>query len=67
MGYVEIVCQLCGVSFAIGRLRRPDEPQEAAWDYTGSGFVVGNVETAHMSSLNLGKILIFCIVDMGAR
>ena len=39
MGYVEILCQLCGVSFAIGRLRRPDEPYEAAWDYTGSDFV----------------------------
>ena len=39
MGYCEIKCQLCGVSFAIARLRRADEPPEAAWDYTGSGFV----------------------------
>ncbi len=39
MGYTETVCQLCGVSFAIARLRRIDEPPEAAWDYTGSGYV----------------------------
>ncbi len=35
MGYFEIQCQLCGVSFAIARIRRPDEPIEAAWDYWG--------------------------------
>ena len=39
MGYCETVCQLCGVSFAIARLRRPDEPEEAAWSYYGSEFV----------------------------
>ena len=39
MGYSEIACQLCGVSFAIARLRRADEPPEAAWDYTGEGYV----------------------------
>jgi len=39
MGYCEIMCQLCGVSFAIARLRRADEPAEAAWDYTGSDYV----------------------------
>ena len=39
MGYCEILCQLCGVSFAIARLRRADEPEEAGWDYTGSDFV----------------------------
>ena len=26
MGYFEYVCQLCGVSFAIGRIRRAEEP-----------------------------------------
>lgn len=36
MGYCETMCQLCGVSFAIARLRRADEPESAAWDYTGS-------------------------------
>ena len=39
MGYCEIVCQLCGVSFAIARIRRVDEPEEAAWSYYGSDFV----------------------------
>jgi hypothetical protein len=30
MGYFEYICQLCGVSFAIGRIRRPDEPVSTA-------------------------------------
>ena len=36
MGYFEVYCQICGVSFAIARNRRADEPHSAAWDYTGS-------------------------------
>lgn len=36
MGYYETYCQLCGVSFAIARFRRADEPLSAAWGYTGS-------------------------------
>ncbi|KAF7590767.1 hypothetical protein BBP40_002383 [Aspergillus hancockii] len=36
MGYSEIYCHLCGVSFNIARSRRVDEPYTAAWDYTGS-------------------------------
>ena len=39
MGCVETVCQLCGVSFAIARIRTAYEPPEAAWDYTGGNFV----------------------------
>lgn len=39
MGYCEIMCQLCGVSFAIARLRRADEDEEAAWDYWGFDYV----------------------------
>ena len=39
MGYFEYVCQLCGVSFAISRLRRVDEPEQAAWAYHGDDFV----------------------------
>lgn len=39
MTYAEIHCQICGVSFAIARLRTPLEPPEAAWEYYGSGFV----------------------------
>ncbi|KAF4634045.1 hypothetical protein G7Y89_g4055 [Cudoniella acicularis] len=30
-------CQLCGVSFNIGRIRRPDEPKEAAWNGSPRG------------------------------
>ena len=32
-------CQLCGVKFAIARLRRADEPKEAGWDPTGFDYV----------------------------
>ncbi|KAK2747219.1 hypothetical protein FQN55_005214 [Onygenales sp. PD_40] len=35
MGCEEVHCQLCGVTFAIGRVRRADEPPEAGWDYFG--------------------------------
>ena len=38
MGYYETYCQICGVSFAIARNRRADEPHSAAWDYTGSAY-----------------------------
>ncbi|ETS74354.1 hypothetical protein PFICI_14220 [Pestalotiopsis fici W106-1] len=37
MGYSEIACQICGMSFNIGRLRTPTEPRSAAWNYTGYG------------------------------
>lgn len=46
MGYYETYCQLCGVSFAIARHRRADEPPSAAWDYTGStyaSFIIGHL------------------------
>ena len=36
----EIVCQLCGVSFAIARFRRADEPEDAAWSYDGRDFEI---------------------------
>lgn len=39
MGYCETMCQLCGVTFAIARLRRADEPEQAAWIYYGSDFI----------------------------
>ena len=39
MNFYEPFCQLCGVSFAIARLRRVDEPKQAAWDFTGVDFV----------------------------
>jgi len=35
----ELVCQLCGVSFAVARLRREDEPLEAAWSKYNRRFV----------------------------
>ncbi|PLB46609.1 hypothetical protein P170DRAFT_466063 [Aspergillus steynii IBT 23096] len=31
MGYSEIYCALCGISFNIARLRTADEPEDAAW------------------------------------
>ena len=40
--YRETLCQLCGVSFAIARLRTVHEPPSAAWDRVGDIFV--NVE-----------------------
>ena len=39
MFYLHRVCKLCGVSFDIGRIRRIDEPEEAAWDSSGSAYV----------------------------
>ena len=36
MEYFETYCQICGVSFAIARNRRVDEPYSAASDHTGS-------------------------------
>lgn len=39
MGYREYLCELCGVSFAIARLRALHEPRRAAWSYAGHGFV----------------------------
>ncbi|KAK1142973.1 hypothetical protein N8T08_007214 [Aspergillus melleus] len=35
MGYSEIYCHLCGVSFNIARSRVAGEPELAKWDYTG--------------------------------
>ncbi|KAF7553515.1 hypothetical protein G7Z17_g3558 [Cylindrodendrum hubeiense] len=31
MGYSEVHCHICGVSFNIGRIRTPSEPRTAAW------------------------------------
>jgi len=39
MGHFEFYCELCGAGFSIARIRRDDEPQEAAWDAYGRGFV----------------------------
>jgi len=35
MGYQETHCQLCGIGFAIARIRHAGEPKQAAWDYAG--------------------------------
>jgi hypothetical protein len=41
MGYTEGFCQLCGISFNIARIRRPEEPESDAWDcYTRPGSFV---------------------------
>ena len=54
MGYSETVCQLCGVSFAIARLRRIDEPPEAAWDYAGSDYVEEDGELTELCGESSG-------------
>lgn len=33
MGYSEILCTICGVSFNIARIRREGEQKSAAWGY----------------------------------
>lgn len=38
-----MLCHICGVSFNIGRIRRSDEPRDAAWSrFGGESFVTGN-------------------------
>lgn len=49
MGYHETVCQLCGVSFAIARIRNADEPYEASWAYFGGEHVGGDDGTGEES------------------
>ncbi|KAI1842601.1 hypothetical protein JX266_011214 [Neoarthrinium moseri] len=36
----QLRCHICGVSFNIGRVRRPDEPPAAAWDGFSTGYVL---------------------------
>ncbi|KAK7417483.1 hypothetical protein QQX98_004603 [Neonectria punicea] len=53
MGYSEIYCQICGVSFNIGRVRRAGEPRSHAWD--DSGFAAGGfVQSKHFTSRDCG-------------
>jgi hypothetical protein len=35
MGYSEVLCHICGVSFNIGRIRTSTEPRRAAWSNFG--------------------------------
>ena len=35
MGYSEVCCSICGVSFNIARIRTPEEPESAAWNGYG--------------------------------
>ncbi|KAI5361115.1 Putative F-box domain-containing protein [Septoria linicola] len=52
MGYSEILCTICGVSFNIARIRRRDEPKEAAWAYnnnTGSFLEVDDLPSSFES------------------
>ncbi|CAM1502624.1 Fc.00g074000.m01.CDS01 [Cosmosporella sp. VM-42] len=37
MGYSEVFCQICGVTFNISRFRSDKEPRKAAWCNTGDG------------------------------
>ena len=54
MNYNETFCQLCGVNFAIGRLRRVDEPKEAGWDFTGYGWVY--VSNSNANDIAMGVL-----------
>lgn len=36
MGYTEVLCSICGVSFNISRFRAAGEPPEAAWFNNGT-------------------------------
>ncbi|XMA16486.1 hypothetical protein WAI453_009277 [Rhynchosporium graminicola] len=38
MGYVGIICQLCGVAFG-ARIRIAHRPCESLWEYDGTGFL----------------------------
>ncbi|KAK2784916.1 hypothetical protein FQN53_008102 [Emmonsiellopsis sp. PD_33] len=58
MSCEEAHCQLCGVAFAIGRVRRVDEPPEAGWDYYGDEPVFAESEDAIVES---------CGKDSGCR
>ncbi|KAF4335203.1 salicylate hydroxylase [Fusarium beomiforme] len=42
MGYSEVLCHICGVSFNINRSRTDKEPRSAAW-----GHIEGNPENSH--------------------
>jgi hypothetical protein len=35
----ECVCRFCGMSFNLGRIRCPDELEDAAWCSYGGGFI----------------------------
>ncbi|KAI6796882.1 hypothetical protein KC363_g3038 [Hortaea werneckii] len=51
MGHCERICQLCGIYFNVGRIRRPDEPIEAAWDGSGYDFISQEAAAASCESL----------------
>lgn len=49
----DLVCQLCSVGFNVSRIRRRDEPPEAAWTDTAIGYV--DTESKGTSSLTCRK------------
>ena len=53
MNYDEPFCQICGVSLAIARLRRADEPKEAGWDSTGRDYVKADYPYETGMSMNV--------------
>ncbi|PVH69996.1 hypothetical protein DL98DRAFT_521866 [Cadophora sp. DSE1049] len=46
MGYSEISCQICAVSFNIARLRTKDEPPESGWGYSHGLSYAGDVSSS---------------------
>ncbi|KAJ4287752.1 hypothetical protein N0V90_012456 [Kalmusia sp. IMI 367209] len=52
MGYSEVLCHICGVSFNIGRIRTPAEPRSAAWSRFGP--IMSNVHLVDDPQLYYG-------------
>jgi hypothetical protein len=65
MGYFEIPCRLCGVSFNIGRVRRQHESQSEGWTATGDGRMV--VEGRGQCDVSDGCRLVRKRVNYGLR
>ena len=49
MGYNEVCCQFCAVSFNIARLRTKYEPEEAGWGYSSGLYYSGDEASSRCS------------------
>ncbi|KAH6967897.1 hypothetical protein BKA56DRAFT_597358 [Ilyonectria sp. MPI-CAGE-AT-0026] len=63
MGYSEVHCHICGVSFNISRIRTPSEPRTAAWSCTRL-FAGTYVNSRHYTRSNCPP---GCMVALRAR
>jgi len=55
MGYNEVFCQLCTVSFNIARCKTEHEPQSASWGYTGGEYYSGNAWSSRCTPAKSGS------------